>query len=96
MTLTPELKLPMNLTLRPVDKLALKPILNAYNEDPESAFSALPWLDKNKDIRQQIRDMLFDVEAKEDSDEIHFWSIIDDQSSDFVGLIGLGLSLIHI
>ena len=97
MTLTPELKLPGNLTLRPVDKLALKPILNAYNEDPESAFSALPWLDKNKDIRQQIRDMLFDVEAKEDSDEIHFWSIIDDQSSDFVGLIGLGdeLQLLH-
>ena len=75
MTLTPELKLPMNLTLRPVDKLALKPILNAYNEDPESAFSALPWLDKNKDIRQQIRDMLFDVETQADSDEIHFPAI---------------------
>ena len=50
----------------------------------------LPWLDKNKDIRQQIRDMLFDVETQADSDEIHFWSIIDDQTNDFVGLIGLG------
>lgn len=97
MTLTPELKVPNGLTLVPVNKLALKPILNAFNEDPESAYSALPWLDKNKDIRQQIRDMLFDVETQADSDEIHFWSIIDDATNDFVGLIGLGdeLQLLH-
>ena len=97
MTLTPELKVPNGLTLEPVNKLALKPILNAFNEDPESAYSALPWLDKNKDIRQQIRDMLFDVETQADSDEIHFWSIIDDATNDFVGLIGLGdeLQLLH-
>ena len=34
--------------------------------------------------------MLFDVETQADSDEIHFWSIIDDATNDFVGLIGLG------
>ncbi|DAC53766.1 MAG TPA: hypothetical protein HA359_03265, partial [Candidatus Poseidoniaceae archaeon] len=74
MTLTPELTVEDGLTLRPVDKSVLKPILNAFNEDPDSAFSALPWLDKNKEIRQQIRDMLFDVESQANSDEIHFWS----------------------
>tara|TARA_B100001248_G_scaffold233304_1_gene194742 strand:- start:820 stop:1395 length:576 start_codon:yes stop_codon:yes gene_type:complete len=97
MATTPELKLPQGLALEPVNKLALKPILNAYNEDPQSAYSALPWLDKNKDIRQQIRDMLFDVETQTESDQIHFWSIIDEESNDFVGLIGLGdeLQLLH-
>ena len=73
MATTPELKLPQGLALEPVNKLALKPILNAYNEDPQSAYSALPWLDKNKDIRQQIRDMLFDVETQTESDQIHFY-----------------------
>ncbi len=97
MTLTPELKVGREFTLEPVNKLALKPILNAFNEDPESAYAALPWLDKNKEIRQQIRDMLFDVEAQENLDEIHFWSIIDEQTRDFIGLIGLGdeLQLLH-
>ena len=97
MTLTPQLEVNKGLTLQPVDKSALKPILNAFNEDPESAYSALPWLDKSKDIRQQIRDMLFDVENQAESDEIHFWSIIDDKTNDFVGLIGLGdeLQLLH-
>ena len=97
MTLTPELKVGREFTLEPVNKLALKPILNAFNEDPESAYAALPWLDKNKEIRQQIRDMLFDVEAQENLDEIHFWSIINEQTRDFIGLIGLGdeLQLLH-
>ena len=97
MTLTPELKVGREFTLEPVNKLALKPILNAFNEDPESAYAALPWLDKNREIRQQIRDMLFDVEAQENLDEIHFWSIIDEQTRDFIGLIGLGdeLQLLH-
>ena len=41
--------------------------------------------------------MLFDVEAQENLDEIHFWSIIDEQTRDFIGLIGLGdeLQLLH-
>ncbi len=97
MTLTPELTVEDGLTLRPVDKSVLKPILNAFNEDPDSAFSALPWLDKNKEIRQQIRDMLFDVESQANSDEIHFWSILDNSNNEFIGLIGLGdeLQLLH-
>ena len=97
MTLTPELTVEDGLTLRPVDKSVLKPILNAFNEDPDSAFSALPWLDKNKEIRQQIRDMLFDVESQANSDEIHFWSSLDNSNNEFIGLIGLGdeLQLLH-
>ena len=72
MTTTPELSVDGGFTLSPLSKVALTPILNAFNEDPESAYSALPWLDKEKEIRQQIRDMLFDVESQAESDEIHF------------------------
>lgn len=97
MTKTPQLSVNGGFSLNPLNKLALTPILNAFNEDPESAYSALPWLDKNKEIRQQIRDMLFDVESQDESDEIHFWSIVHDESKEFVGLIGLGdeLQLLH-
>ena len=97
MTKTPQLSVDGGFSLNPLSKVALTPILNAFNEDPESAFSALPWLDKNKEIRQQIRDMLFDVESQDESDEIHFWSIVHDESKEFVGLIGLGdeLQLLH-
>ena len=97
MTKTPQLFVDGGSSLNPLSKVALTPILNAFNEDPESAYSALPWLDKNKEIRQQIRDMLFDVESQYESDEIHFWSIVHDESKEFVGLIGLGdeLQLLH-
>ena len=97
MTKTPQLSVDDDFSLNPLSKVALTPILNAFNEDPESAYSALPWLDKNKEIRQQIRDMLFDVESQFNSDEIHFWSITHAESNEFVGLIGLGdeLQLLH-
>ena len=97
MTQTPELSVEGNTVLVPVNRSALTPILNAIKEDPDSAYSALPWLDKNKETRQQIRDMLNDVEAQSNSDQIHFWSIIDDASREFIGLIGLGdeLQLLH-
>ena len=97
MTKTPELSVEEEFVLQPLNKSALKPILNAFNEDPESAYAALPWLDENKEIRQQIRDMLFDVESQANSDEIHFWSIVTRQENNFVGLIGLGdeLQLLH-
>ena len=97
MTKTPQLSVDDDFSLNPLSKVALTPILNAFNEDPESAYSALPWLDKNKEIRQQIRDMLFDVESQVNSDEIHFWSITHAESNEFVGLIGLGdeLQLLH-
>ena len=90
MTQTPELSVEGNTVLVPVNRSALTPILNAIKEDPDSAFSALPWLDKDKETRQQIRDMLNDVEAQSNSDQIHFWSIIDDASREYIGLIVLG------
>ena len=97
MTKTPELKADDKLLLVPVNKSALTPILNAIKEDPDSAYAALPWLDKTVEIRQQIRDMLFDVESQSESDEIHFWTIMDSSSNDFIGLVGLGdeLQLLH-
>ena len=97
MTVTPMLKVDEKLSLIPVNKSALTPILNAIKEDPESAHAALPWLDKAVETRQQIRDMLFDVESQTKSDQIHFWTIVDSLSNDFIGLVGLGdeLQLLH-
>ena len=55
MTQTPELSVEDNIVLVPVNRSALTPILNAIKEDPDSAYSALPWLDRSKETRQQIR-----------------------------------------
>ena len=84
MTNTPVLSIDGGFCLNPLSKIALTPILNAFNEDPESAYAALPWLDHNKEIRQQIRDMLFDIESQTNSDQIHFWSIADEDNTLFV------------
>ena len=65
MTITPKLTSIDGYELVPLAKSALTSILQAYKEDPESALSALPWLTTDKEIRQQIRDMLFDVESQE-------------------------------
>ncbi|RJU83957.1 MAG: N-acetyltransferase [Candidatus Poseidoniales archaeon] len=97
MSLTPVLEIDDGLSLIPVNKSILSSVLEAYNEDPESALVALPWLNNHEDIRTQLRDMLFDVESQSDKDELHFWSIITGPKKEFVGLIGLGdeLQLLH-
>ena len=68
MSLTPTLNIDEELSLIPVSKSVLSSLLEAYNEDPESALVALPWLNSNLDIRTQLRDMLFDVESQADGD----------------------------
>ena len=97
MSLTPKLEIDEGLSLIPVNKSILSSVLEAYNEDPESALVALPWLNNLEDIRTQLRDMLFDVESQSDKDELHFWSITIGPKKEFAGLIGLGdeLQLLH-
>ena len=97
MSLTPTLNIGDNLSLIPVSKSILSSVIEAYNEDPESALITLPWLDGNEDIRNQIRDMLFDVESQKFADQLHFWSIVVGEKKEFAGLIGLGdeLQLLH-
>ena len=43
--MTPELDLDQGLMLKPVSKSILPSLLEAYNEDPVAAQTALPWLD---------------------------------------------------
>jgi len=97
MSLTPILKINDELSLIPVNKSILSSVLEAYHEDPESALIALPWLNGNEDIRNQLRDMLFDVESQTFADQLHFWSIMVGEKKEFAGLIGLGdeLQLLH-
>ena len=97
MSLTPALEIDDGLSLIPVNKSILSSVLEAYNEDPESALVALPWLNDHDDIRTQLRDMLFDVESQSDKDQLHFWSILVGSKKEFAGLIGLGdeLQLLH-
>ena len=90
MVATPELRVDDRLTLRPAANNVLVAMFDAYQEDPEAAQAALPWLDPDEDVRRQLRDMLYDIEAQNGNDRLHFWSIHDINSGEFIGLIGLG------
>ena len=68
---TPVLETVQGYRLQVAERKHLTHLMQAYNEDPESAQSALPWLDTNHDIHRQFRDMLFDIELKFD-DGTHF------------------------
>ena len=87
---TPELRVNDGIVLRPATNSVLVSMFEAYQEDAEAAQTALPWLDPNDDVRRQLRDMLYDIEAQAGTDRLHFWSIHDVQSDAFVGLVGLG------
>ena len=87
---TPRLVVDEELVMEPATKSVLVAMFDAYNEDTEAAQTALPWLDPNDDVRRQLRDMLYDIEAQNGTDRLHFWAIHRKGGHDFVGLIGLG------
>lgn len=90
MLATPDLVVDNDLVLRPAAKGVLEPMIEAYHEDTAAAQAALPWLDPDDDVRRQLRDMLYDIEAQRGTDRLHFWSIHNSDDGTFVGLIGLG------
>ena len=87
--LTPTLEFGVGCILHPAQRKHLTELLHAYHEDTESAQAALPWLDPHIDINRQFRDMLFDIELKQEEDSIHFW-VIFSPDQQFIGMIGLG------
>ena len=87
---TPELRVDDRIVLRPATNAVLVAMFEAYQEDAEAAQTALPWLDPDDDVRRQLRDMLYDIEAQGGTDTLHFWSIHTHNTNEFVGLVGLG------
>ena len=90
MVQTPELRVDSQVVLRPATHGVLVAMFEAYQEDAEAAQTALPWLDPADDVRRQLRDMLYDIEAQDGTDQLHFWSIHATKSDEFIGLVGLG------
>mgnify|MGYP001177567869 FL=1 len=90
MVQTPQLRIDDQVMLRPANHSVLVAMFEAYQEDSEAAQTALPWLDPNEDVRRQLRDMLYDIEAQNGTDKLHFWSIHSTNSDEFMGLVGLG------
>lgn len=90
MTQTPTLRLENGIILNPAKNNILTDLLETYHEDPVAAQTALPWLNPTEDIRRQLRDMLFDIQAQNGTDQLHFWSIHQAETKKFIGLLGLG------
>ncbi|MDA0715563.1 MAG: GNAT family N-acetyltransferase [archaeon] len=86
---TPILEMPNGCSLQIAQRKHLTELMQAYQEDPESAQAALPWLEPKIDIHRQFRDMLFDIELKFEDDTIHFW-VIFSKDNEFIGMVGLG------
>ena len=89
MATTPNLSIAEDFVLRPANKAILTNVIDAFNEDRDSALAALPWIDISKDINRQLSDMLFDIETASDADRLHFWSI-HDNTGRFAGMVGVG------
>lgn len=89
MAATPQLSIADQFSLRPANKAVLSSVIEAFNEDRDSALAALPWIDMGKDINHQLSDMLFDIETASDADRLHFWSIHDSEGK-FAGMVGVG------
>ena len=90
MTQTPTLRLENGIILNPAKNSILTDLLETYHEDPVAAQTALPCLNPTEDIRRQLRDMLFDIQAQNGTDQLHFWSIHQAETKKFIGLLGLG------
>ena len=90
MLATPELVVDEELVLRPAAKGVLEAMIEAYHEDVPAAQAALPWLNPSDDIRRQLRDMIYDINAQQGTDRLHFWSIHVASTGEFAGLVGLG------
>ena len=92
---TPVLQTELGFFLQPVNRKQLSQVVSAYEEAPEQALEALPWLDSQSDILHQLSDFLSDLEHQQQDDNLHFWAILNSQSEEFCGLIGLGDELQH-
>ena len=87
---TPELEVDEQVILRPVTRRILPEVMEAYNEDPDSAKAALPWLTDGEEANRQIADLMIDLEMHKGGEEVHFWAIHSKSDNSFVGMIGLG------
>ena len=77
------------LILKPLELECLEDMISAFNEGPESAYAAAPWLEYDRDIKPQFVEFLLEVLPLTDVGEIFHWQIRDSNSDEFVGLIGL-------
>tara|TARA_B100000945_G_scaffold221549_1_gene178927 strand:+ start:189 stop:758 length:570 start_codon:yes stop_codon:yes gene_type:complete len=89
MPIKPSLIVDKELVLKPLDLECLKDMIDAFNEGPESAFAAAPWLEKERDVKPQFVEFLLEVLPLTDIGEIFHWKIIEIPSGNFIGLIGL-------
>ena len=89
MPTTPSLSVDSELILKPLELECLDDIMNAFNEGPESAFSAAPWLEYQRDAKPQFVEFLLEILPLTSTGEIYHWQIRESISNNFVGLIGL-------
>ncbi len=92
---TPVLQAGTTISLEPVNRKHLAKLFEAYEEAPEQALEALPWLEPEGDLMRQLSDLLSDLEHHHEDDKLHFWGIHDKEDQEFCGLIGLGDELQH-
>lgn len=85
---TPTLEVDDRVCLYPISLEALEGLLAVFEESPEQAYEAMPWMEKDRDARPQILDFLLETSALSDLGDIHHWSIVDLDSDSVIGLIG--------
>ena len=63
-------------------------LIDSFDEAPEEAFEAMPWIEPWSDIRPQMINFLLETTALSDLGDIHHWSIEHRAADTSIGLIG--------
>ena len=63
-------------------------LINAFANDSNSVRIAMPWLNTSFPIESQIKSFIVDVTSGPNSIHYHHWVLVDQNTTEIVGLIG--------
>ncbi|MEC7640498.1 MAG: GNAT family N-acetyltransferase, partial [Candidatus Thermoplasmatota archaeon] len=76
------------LVLRPASPSVLNELQEAFEETWPEVSRAMPWIDIERDLKQQILSFLDETQRLGRSGLLHHWVMIDPRSERIMGLIG--------
>ena len=76
------------LVLRPAGPSVLTELQEAFEETLPEVSRAMPWIDMERDLRQQILSFLDETQRMGRSGLLHHWVMTDPRSEQIMGLIG--------
>ena len=93
---TSSIRVGEELVLRPASNKRSEDLLEAFEETWPEVNRAMPWINPDADLKQQISEFLSETERMGRAGLLHHWIMVRPWDDSLLGLIGFDLSLIHI